>query len=224
MSSLRGLYRLALIATVLAVAGITIVSRQAYNRWQDSEMTAAVSSDILKLAGELAWLATEGEINDRTLTQWNRTVSAIGGYLGDLAGREPGSCPEVGLCPGQDVEEIKRLLLWSDEVFHLMRTAPDDRARRQYATSLSTVVVNLASSARLLNLFYGVELRRDAVTRMVLVLALSNLVLLVIVVLGGIQPSPARPEPPVEVSKLDYHLREGRHGYKSCGTHRHEGD
>ncbi|TVR73291.1 MAG: sensor histidine kinase [Spirochaetaceae bacterium] len=185
MRSLRGTYRFALIAAVLVVSGITVIARHSFHRWRESEVAASLSSDIVKLAGELTWLATENEITDRTVTQWNRTVKAIGKNLHHLSGEASGNCPDAGLCPGQDAEEISRLLLWGDEVFHLMRVAPSDRARRQYANSLATVVVNLASSARLLNLLYGVELRRAAVWEIILVLALSNLILLVVVTAAG---------------------------------------
>jgi two-component sensor histidine kinase len=186
MKSLHGRYRLTLIIAILVVAGITGAACRSYQRWQMSELAAARTSRVVKLAGELIWLSSENHPGERALTQWNRTILAIEEQLGHLSHELEGFSHNPDARPGPDLEIIGRLLSWSNEVFHLMGNARTDRARHLYNNSLATVVANLTSSVRILNIVHGVESRRAAVTELIAVLVVSSGILLSIVVMVGV--------------------------------------
>ena len=173
MKSLKGAFKAAVIGMLTMLSLSAFLGYTSFARWKKSELLAAHSRDAVKLTGELLLLASESEFTLRAIQQWQLTMSRIQHNLD----KAPYS---------QATYKPQKLLLWCEEVFNMLVAAESSYSKEVYYTSLTTVVLNLASTVRVLHIEEAVYARDAAMKNAVTNLAFLGLASLIFMAFTGI--------------------------------------
>ncbi len=171
------MYGVFMATLVLFFIGAGVLAYRAFQDWEKSEQLARVTRDSQELGDELYLLVVEGgSSNLRLQHQWDLARERFDRNIQYLE----------SFVQLQDVESVKKLLIWTDEIFTLILASPQGVIQDVYREALFTLARDINTMFRVIHQDYSIRFRQEAMIRVIRVVGSIGAVSVILGVLVGL--------------------------------------